>query len=218
MFPRMRKGLVVTLLGASLLLTAPGGVGAKQSADPDELATGNVITGIRLWFWAFSGWGGAGFGFGSDGFVWPEIGGSAGVEIYDHYLIEAGGSKLMSMSSEPAFELFLRGGAGLDLLNGRNEAGKGWRIQLIVLGGYRFLRFSTESDGHDGYEDNHCLAFHTGFEAMRYSSTGFGVGLRLMLGASLPVFQSNNGWNGYYIENEDSSIVLDTYLNLSFAF
>lgn len=208
---------VSTILTVLSLVISPNSQAAGKKL-AESGSNNEMTTHVRLCAWLFSGWGGGGYGFGSDGYVWPIVGGSTGVEILDFYIVEGGGSLLFGLADDHPFELFLRGGIELDLLDARDSSGAGWRLRLIVLVGYRYIRFTAEGDAIYTSEGNHCVAMNTGFEVMRHSSSGSGVGLRLLLGGSLPFLRHESGWTGEPFNNSITEFILDSYLALALAF
>jgi hypothetical protein len=218
----IRNAVGITLHVSALIIILTLGIhldtvaGDKKS--DEKQSSDSVFTRTKLSVWVFSGFGGEGFGFGTTGLVWPIGGGSLGLELVDRYLVEGGGSLLAATSDERAFEFFLRGGVEFNLWDGRSDDGSGWRLRWLALAGYRFIRFAGESDGQDHYEDNHCVALNTGFEIMRHGSSGSGVGLRLLLGGSIPFSQHEAGWTREDSSPTSTTFVLDIYLALALAF
>jgi hypothetical protein len=200
-----------------LLLLVPSGILAGGKTPDEEQPSDGVFSQAKLWIWVVSGWGGGGFGFGADNYLWAIAGGSVGVKLADIYLVEGGGSWLFG-TSWPSFEAFLRGGIEFELWDARGSNGRGWRLRWPALVGYRYVRFGGEADGRAISEGSHCVTLNTGFEIMRHASNGSGVGLRLLVGGSLPFSQQDYGWTGDYSGKSVTTFILDTYLALVLAF
>ena len=209
--------LPVSMLLVVLVLAVPSNASAGGRKFTEDSSSRGVITGVRLWFWMMSGWGGPRFGVGNQDYFLAVLGGSFGVELEDLCLVEGGGSFLFGTDG-PAFELFLRGGIELDILSGRGGHKAYWRLSWLALLGYRYMRLSPDHNDDISYEGYHCVVANTGFELMKHSKDGSGVGFRLLFGGSLPFALDDTGWTEGYTTFDSKTVILDAYLALVLAF
>lgn len=121
------------------------------------------------------------------------VAGSLSAQIVKHIFVDLSSAGYFGVSKLP-FDLHIRAGPGLDLLDRRDTTGKGWRMILTGLVGYRYLLRREELDGREGSETSHCLSFAGALEPEYMFTREMGLNLRVLVGLSVPVSQSRDGY------------------------
>ena len=154
--------------------------------------------------------------FVNNSLEWPLaalVSGSLSAQLFKHLFVDLSGALYFGIGGVQG-DFHLRVGPGFALMDRRDESGKGWRILLTGLAGYRYLLRQGEGDGHEGSEVDHCLSFAGAMEPEYMFRRSMGINFRLLAGASVPVAQSFDGLWGTDRKGFSEACIMDYSLDI----
>jgi hypothetical protein len=145
------------------------------------------------------------------------VGGGLGLQWKEFWMVEAGGSVLLSVQGGKS-EAHLRAGIAPILADGRVE-GAGWVLQAQVLGEIQFLERYLDCSELGCNEDTTGLAGRVGLESLRWSKSGRSAfTTRLSVGYMVPVDQTVTGYGRDITGRVDLHSSMDVALDIGIAF
>lgn len=137
-------------------------------------------------------------------------------EVQRFWAVELGAASILTSIEGTGSEAFVRAGVVPTLRDWTARDGRGWRLQLDALAGYRFLNRFDAPDGCQGTEHTHGVLGNLGVEFNHQGEhTVFGV--RLLSGLTVPIAQTRTEcWESYlYFEpSQDLRWALDLGVNV----